>query len=101
MTYVSEQIARQTPVDITAPDAITDLALVSKTATSITMNWTAITGATGYKVYRGDSMVSNTTGVTCTDTGLTTATEYSYTVKAYDAAGNKSAASNTLTVTTS
>ncbi|MGE5436616.1 MAG: fibronectin type III domain-containing protein [Syntrophothermus sp.] len=101
MTTVSEKIARETPSDTTAPDAISDLAEVSKTATTITMDWTAATGATGYKVYRGASMVENTTSTTYTDTGLTTATEYSYTVKSYDAAGNKSAASNTLTVTTS
>ena len=35
-----------------------------------------------------------------TDTGLTASTAYTYTVKAYDAAGNVSAASSPLTVTT-
>ena len=45
------------------------------------------------------SQIATTTGTTYTDGGLTSgATDY-YTVKAYDAAGNVSAASNTASAT--
>ncbi|MFE6336024.1 cellulose binding domain-containing protein, partial [Streptomyces sp. NPDC057798] len=43
---------------------------------------------------------SPASGTTFTDTGLTAATAYSYTVRARDAAGNVSAASGALSVTT-
>jgi cellulose 1,4-beta-cellobiosidase len=45
-------------------------------------------------------MVGSVTGTSFTDTGLTAATQYAYTVKAVDAAGNLSAASNSVTATT-
>jgi cellulose 1,4-beta-cellobiosidase len=44
--------------------------------------------------------VGSATGTTYTDTGLSAATAYSYTVRARDAAGNVSAASAALSVTT-
>ena len=54
----------------------------------------------GYSVYRtiqGRTTLANTlTGTTYTDTGLTRNTNYSYSVKAYDAAGNVSPASNSV-----
>lgn len=53
-------------------------------------------------MYRGATQVNTApvTGSTYTDTGLTASTTYSYTVRARDAAGNVSVASNTVTVTT-
>jgi chitin-binding protein len=53
-------------------------------------------------VYRSDaaSFVASVTSTTYADTGLTAATEYNYTVRAVDAAGNESAASNTATTST-
>ncbi|BCG58397.1 fibronectin type III domain-containing protein [Paenibacillus sp. URB8-2] len=58
-------------------------------------------GVTGYDIYRDGAMVGSTTGATTyTDTGLTANTAYSFTIKAKDAAGNVSAASSALTVTT-
>jgi cellulose 1,4-beta-cellobiosidase len=56
---------------------------------------------TGYSVYRGTTLAGNTTTTTFTDSGLSASTQYSYTVKAYDAAGNISAASTAVTATTS
>jgi len=67
------------------------------------LSWTASTdniGVTGYEVFRGSTLVGSASGTSFTDTGLTPATGYSYTVRARDAAGNRSAASNTVTVTT-
>lgn len=91
--------------DTTPPSAPTGLAASGTTSSSTVLNWNASTdntGVTGYDVYRNGTQVGTTTGATgYTDSGLSPATTYSYTVKAYDAAGNLSAASNTAAVTTS
>jgi hypothetical protein len=88
--------------DCTAPSAPT-LSSPGKTDTTVALSWTGSTdnvGVTGYEVFRGATLVGSPTGTTFTDTGRTASTAYSYTVKARDAAGNRSAASNTVTVTT-
>ncbi|MDX6516867.1 MAG: endo,4-beta-xylanase, partial [Gaiellaceae bacterium] len=89
--------------DTTAPSAPTNLTSPSKTDTSVSLSWTGSTdnvGVTGYQVFRGSTLVSTVTGTTATVTGLTASTAYTFTVKATDAAGNVSAASNALSVTT-
>ncbi|WP_318209869.1 glycosyl hydrolase family 8 [Streptomyces sp. SJL17-1] len=89
--------------DTTAPTAPASLRSTGSNATSASLAWNAATdnvGVTGYNVYRGGTLVGTSTGLSYTDTGLTASTSYSYTVKARDAAGNLSAASNTLSVTT-
>jgi endoglucanase len=72
--------------------------------TGLTLTWGAATdnvGVTGYRVYRsGNVLVGSATGTTLAVTGLTAATAYTFTVVAVDAAGNASAASAPLTVTT-
>ncbi len=92
------------PSDTVAPTAPGSLVSTGNTTTSVSLSWTASTdnvGVTGYDVYRGATKVGSTTGATTyTDSGLTAATAYSYTVKAHDLAGNVSAASNSVTVTT-
>ena len=92
-----------TVVDTQAPTAPTGLTAGTVTETSVALSWTASTdnvGVVGYDVYRGTTKVGSATGTTYTDTGLTAATAYSYTVRAKDAAGNVSAASSALSVTT-
>jgi GEVED domain/Secretion system C-terminal sorting domain/Sortilin, neurotensin receptor 3,/Fibronectin type III domain len=89
--------------DTTAPTAPNGLAVSGTTAISTVLKWNAATdnvGVTGYDVYRGTTLVTTVTGTTYTVTGLTAATAYSFTVKAKDAAGNVSAASNVVNVTT-
>ncbi|WP_238011711.1 carbohydrate-binding protein [Dactylosporangium sp. AC04546] len=90
--------------DTTPPSAPTGLASPAKTASTVSLTWTASTdnvGVTGYRVLRGGTQVATTATTSYTDSGLTAATAYTYTVQAYDAAGNTSAASAPLTVTTS
>ncbi|MGW0719287.1 cellulase family glycosylhydrolase [Streptomyces sp. NPDC002778] len=93
------------PEDTQAPTAPTGLASTTKTSTSVSLSWTASTDntrVTGYDVYRGTTKVNAApvTGTTYTDTGLSPSTAYSYTVRARDAAGNVSAPSAALNVTT-
>ncbi len=91
--------------DRTPPTAPTSLTATAASSSSIRLAWNASTdnvGVTGYLVYRGGSQIAKVGGTTLafTDTGLSASTTYSYTVKARDAAGNVSAASNVATATT-
>jgi len=89
--------------DTEAPTVPTNLAAPSKTATSVNLTWTASTdnvGVTGYDIYRDGVMVGSSTTTSYADTGLTASTTYQYQVRAKDAAGNLSALSAALAVTT-
>ncbi|GAA3215366.1 fibronectin type III domain-containing protein [Dactylosporangium siamense] len=88
--------------DCTTPTAPT-LTSPAKTDTSVSLSWSGASdnvGVTGYEVFRGSTLVGSPTGTSFVDTGLTASTGYSYTVKARDAAGNRSPASNAVAVTT-
>ncbi|AWB87444.1 fibronectin type III domain-containing protein [Mycetocola zhujimingii] len=91
--------------DTTKPTAPTALAANAKSATSVVLTWKAATDAIGvkeYLVYRGTTLVSTVASptLTYTDNGTAPSTAYSYTVRAKDAAGNTSDASNVASVTT-
>jgi chitodextrinase len=89
--------------DTQAPSAPGGLNSPSKTSTSVTLAWTGSTdnvGVTGYRIYRGGVSVGTSTSTAFTNSGLSPSTAYTYAVRAYDAAGNESTASNSLTVTT-
>ncbi|WP_231926821.1 glycoside hydrolase family 9 protein [Micromonospora siamensis] len=106
--------AASPPVTVTtpaapAPDTTAPTAPGTPTAsavgpTGLTLTWGPATdnvGVTGYRVYRGGTvLVGSTTGTSLAVTGLTAATAYTFTVVAVDAAGNVSAASAPVTVTT-
>ena len=89
--------------DTQPPTAPTNLAASNVAQTSLTLNWTASTdnvGVTGYDVYSGTTNIGTVTGTTANVTGLTANTAYSFSVNAKDAAGNVSASSNVVNVTT-
>jgi chitodextrinase len=89
--------------DVTAPSAPTLLSSPTKTATSVSLSWTASTdniAVTGYQVKRGALIVGRTTTAAFTDTGLKPGTAFTYTVLACDADVNVSIPSNSLAVTT-
>ncbi|WP_330307058.1 MULTISPECIES: cellulase family glycosylhydrolase [unclassified Streptomyces] len=79
----------------------------SVTATSATLTWTAATddvGVTGYDIVRvsgsSETKIATSTTNTVTVPGLTADTTYTFAVYAHDAAGNRSARSATVNVTT-
>ncbi len=90
--------------DTQAPTAPSSLVSTAKTTTSISLSWTGSTdntAVTGYNVYMNNVLKTTVTGLTTSITGLTAGTAYSFFIKAKDAAGNISLASNTITVSTS
>ena len=89
--------------DAEPPTVPTSLTASNTTQTSVELSWTASTdniGVTGYQIFEGTTQIATTTEINYTVTGLTANTAYSFTIKAVDAAGNSSDASNSVTVTT-
>ncbi len=102
-TSAASNAVSVTPPDTQAPTAPTNLVASNVVQTSFTLTWTASTdnvGVTSYEVFRNGASVGTATGTSFNVTGLTANTTYSLTVKAKDAAGNASAASTALSVTT-
>lgn len=74
-------------------------AQVGTSGTQIT--WSADTdnvGVAGYRVYRNGSAIASVNGTAYADQNLPPNASYSYTIRAFDAAGNSSASSATLSV---
>lgn len=91
--------------DTIPPSTPTGLRVTATSETTVSLAWNASSdnaGVTGYDVLRGGSVpaCSNVAGLTCTVTGLTAGTTYSFAVRARDAAGNLSAQSTPLNGTT-
>ncbi|HET9143028.1 fibronectin type III domain-containing protein, partial [Actinophytocola sp.] len=89
--------------DTEAPTAPGQPQVEATTTDSVSLSWPASTdnvGVTGYDVFNGDTLATSVTGTSATVTGLTADTEYTFTVKAKDAAGNVSAASPPVTART-
>ncbi|WP_299158100.1 endonuclease [uncultured Tenacibaculum sp.] len=90
--------------DTQAPSVPSNLTASSITENSVNLSWTAATdnvSVVGYDVYRGTTKLGTATTTSYSATGLTASTAYSFSVKAKDAANNISAASNTVSITTS
>ncbi|HEY1285351.1 MAG TPA: galactose oxidase-like domain-containing protein [Solirubrobacterales bacterium] len=89
--------------DTEPPTVPQDLAAGTVTASQVPLSWSASSddqGVAGYRVFRGGIQVGEVAGTGFTDTKVSASTTYSYTVKAYDAAGNVSPASEPLEVKT-
>jgi len=94
------------PVDSTPPAAPTNLVASGTTDTTTELTWDTATdnfGVTGYEIYQGNATtpITTVTGLNYTVTELIPETNYVFYVKAKDAAGNLSVASNNAYVTTS
>jgi chitodextrinase len=89
--------------DDTPPSAPTNLVASVVSSSQINLSWTASKdniGVIGYDVYRNSTKITTVTTTSFGDTGLSASTTYSYFVKARNAAGNVSAASNTASAAT-
>ncbi|WP_339752239.1 endonuclease [uncultured Winogradskyella sp.] len=83
--------------DTEDPTNPTNLVASNPTDNSIDLNWTASTdniAVVSYDIYINTIYTYNTSSTSFTATGLTSATNYCFTIKAKDAAGNESGLSN-------
>lgn len=81
------------PADTTAPTTPSAFSATAASASQINLSWVASSdnvGVTGYDIYRNGTKFTTTTATSYADTGLAASTAYTYTIDAYDAAGNTS-----------
>ncbi len=100
--YVRDIALGGTP-DTTPPSVPTNLSATAVSATQVDLTWTASTdnvGVTGYKIFRDSVQIDTSATTSYSDPTCSPNTTYSYTVSAYDAAGNNSAQSAADVVTT-
>lgn len=89
--------------DTEAPTAPLNMSASNIAQTSATLSWGASqdnVGVTGYDLYQDGNLVKTVTTLTVDVTGLDSDTDYAFYVKAKDAAGNVSQASNAIKVKT-
>ncbi|MFF3324602.1 chitinase [Streptomyces sp. NPDC002889] len=86
--------------DPVVPATPAGFAVGSVTSSSVGLGWNAVTGATGYNVYRDGTKVQSVSGTSATVTGLAANTSYGFQVTATNTAG-ESARSATITGRTS
>ncbi len=91
--------------DIAAPTAPANLAAstsaLNATSSSVQLSWSASAdniAVTGYEVFRDGNKISTVTQPGYTDPSVTSNVTYVYTVRSFDAAGNRSVASNQVSV---
>ena len=81
------------------PNSPKNLNAAAKTENSVTLEWSSVSSAVRYNVYRDDVFVGNTTATSYYDGGLNAETEYRYSVTSVTADG-ESERSKELAVTT-
>ncbi|MFC5044177.1 M20/M25/M40 family metallo-hydrolase [Aquimarina hainanensis] len=89
--------------DTQAPSVPGGLTSSNVTQNSCTLSWNASTdnvGVTGYILYRGSTNLGTVSGISKNVSGLAASTTYEFKIKAKDAAGNESAFSDAIRVTT-
>lgn len=106
-TEFAESGYSNTDTCVTAPTYPPSISASALSTSSIYIDWTDVSGETGYKVEQGDANCSNfsqidTTGADVSEytaTGLSTGTTYCYRVRAYNGGGDSSY-SNSASATT-
>jgi hypothetical protein len=92
-----------TPPAATPPTVPTNVKATVASSSQINLTWTASTdsaGVAGYTIYRNGAEAGTAASTSYDDAGLSPDTRYTYTVSAYDAAGNQSAQSTPVSATT-
>jgi len=90
-------------VDTTPPSTPTNLVSALNVGNQVFLHWNASTdntGVTGYTIMRNNLVLANTVGTSYVDTMVNPNTTYTYSVLAFDAAGNVSGVSSVVSITT-
>ncbi len=91
----------KTPRDSSAPSTPSNLRVSGQAPGEIDLSWNASTdnvGVAGYGVYRSNVKIADVTTTSYADSSVQQGVTYSYRVRAYDAAGDTSSASNSASV---
>ncbi|TMH84823.1 MAG: hypothetical protein E6H45_10580, partial [Betaproteobacteria bacterium] len=100
---VTVTVSNGPPPDTTPPSVPTGLRATAVSSSQINLSWAASSdnvGVSGYRVFRNGAQIATTSATSFPNTGLSPSTTYSYTVAAFDAAGNLSAQSSSASATT-
>jgi hypothetical protein len=98
-----DDIAIAVPVDSSPPSMPTNVTASALSFSEVAVTWSPATddvGVTGYRLYRDAALVASPTGTAASVTGLAGGVLYAFSVAAVDAAGNASAPSAPVLVTT-
>jgi chitodextrinase len=98
-TQTSQACATTPAPPLSPPSTPTGFAVTAASSSEINLSWNASTGATGYKIYKGGSLLKSVTTISTSDTGLSPATNYCYYVTAYNAAGESTQTSQVCATT--
>jgi chitodextrinase len=85
-----------TTLDTSPPSVPASVTVATRPHNEVAVSWAASTddvGVAGYEVWRGGVLAKKVPATSFADAGLTTLKEYCYEIRAFDAAGNRSAAS--------
>ena len=96
-------LGNSNPEDTQAPTAPSNVTASVITDKGFTLNWAASTdnvGVTGYNIYINGTLYATSATNTATITDLASATQYTVTIRAKDAANNLSSESSPIQVTT-
>src|SRR5437762_1443140 len=88
---VTVTVSNGPPPDTTPPSVPTGLRATAVSSSQINLSWAASSdnvGVSGYRVFRNGAQIATTSATSFPNTGLSPSTTYSYTVAAFDAAGN-------------
>jgi YD repeat-containing protein len=91
--------------DVTPPSVPQNLQGSAVSGTWVNLSWTASTdtggsGLAGYEIFRNGGLIGSSSVASYSDQSASSAVTYTYQVRAYDGAGNRSGLSNQISVTT-
>lgn len=92
-----------TPITTPSPSALTEptgVKVASRTSSSVSLSWSAVSGASGYRIYRGSTRDGESSGTSYTDSGLSASSSYTWQVSAVDASGKEGPKSSGVRGTT-
>ena len=99
--YAVAAVFKPFPANSSPPTTPTGLSATSVASSRVALQWSASTGSVqGYTVYRNGTVIGSTQGTDLLDGGVSPGASYTYTVAAFNGAGQQSAQSSPVQVST-